>query len=185
MASWQETMREFFSRVGEYLRIGSKRAGEWIDEQAAINQRVRAIRRLRAEQRKMLEIIGSKVYTLHTRGKVRNRDVLQDCQRVDEILGHIERLRREIEEIKSKSRYPQVKLMDVQDDEPLVEPGDEEERAAPSEVTAGATAEAARAGPAPSVIEVEDRQGEAAADVDASRGPETTPADEERGGETP
>ncbi len=131
MANWQESVKEFFNRVGEYLRRGSEKAGEWIDEQAAITRRVRAIRKLRAQQREILEIIGSKVYTLHTRGKVRNKDILAECRRVDEILAHIERLRREIEEIKQKSRHPQVKLMEVEDEAPI---GDEDEGAeAPAE----------------------------------------------------
>lgn len=124
MANWQESVRDFFKRISEYLRRGSEKAGEWIDEQAAIARRVRAIRRLRAQQRQILEIIGSKVYTLHTRGKVRNKDILAECRRIDEILAHIERLRREIEEIKQKSKYEQVKLMEVEDESPI---GEEDE----------------------------------------------------------
>ena len=135
MASWQDSVRDFFRRIGEYLRRGSEKAGEWIDEQAAITKRVRAIRKLRSQQRQVLEIIGSKVYTLHTRGKVRNKDVLAECKRVDEILAQIERLRREIEEIKEKSRHPQVKLMEVEDEAPI---GEEEETGAESGEEQGA-----------------------------------------------
>lgn len=127
MSTWGEQAKSFLHRIAEYLRRGSEVAGQWIDEQAAINQRIRAIRRLRAEQQKLLTLIGSKVYTLHTRGKVRNRDVLADCQRIDELLAHIARLKEEIEEIKKRSTRPEVQLIEVEDQEPLAEAEEEAE----------------------------------------------------------
>ncbi len=137
-----EQVRSFFQRVAEYVRHGSQVAGQWLDEQAAINQRVRAIRRLRAEQKKVLLVIGSKVYTLHTRGKVRNKDVLTECQKVDEILAHIARLKQEIEEIKKRSTKPEIQLMEVEDEEPLVDAEEETSEQAsteqPEQTAAGA-----------------------------------------------
>ena len=62
MSNVPDGMSQFFRRVGQYLRRGSEVAGSWIDEQAAINQRVRAIRRLRAQQQTSLTTIGAKVY---------------------------------------------------------------------------------------------------------------------------
>jgi hypothetical protein len=140
MTRWQEAVHKFLRRVGEYVRRGSEAAGEWLDEQAAITQRAQAIRRLRAEHQRLLLTIGGKVYTLHTRGKVRNRDVLEDCQRVDEILAHIERLRREIEEIKRRSVRAEVRLPEVKDEQPLVEAEAEEEAVAASPPSQGPAA---------------------------------------------
>jgi hypothetical protein len=122
MSKLHGQVSSFFRRVGQYLRRGSEVAGSWIDEQAAITQRIRAIRHLRSEQQKVLTTIGGKVYALHRRGKVRNRDVLAECQRIDEILAHIARLRNEIEQIKRKSTRPGIQLMEVEDDTDLAEP---------------------------------------------------------------
>lgn len=121
MSDWRQRMSEGFRRAVAWIRRGSEAAGEWIDEKAAITSRLRTIRRLRADQQRLLSTIGAKVYTLHTRGKVRNRDVLADCQQIDDILARIERLRKEIEEIKRRSTRPEIQLMAVEDEEPLVE----------------------------------------------------------------
>lgn len=121
MSNLQQGAGGFFRRVGQYLRRGSEAAGSWLDEQAAITQRIRAIRRLRAEQQTLLTTIGGKVYALHRRGKVRNRDVLVDCERIDEILAHIGRLKSEIEEIRRQSTRPEIQLMDVSDEQLLTE----------------------------------------------------------------
>ena len=126
MSDWQRSLRDFFTHASSWLRRSSEVAGEWIDEQAAITQRVRSIRKLRGDQQQALGMIGAKVYSLHTLGKVRNKDVQVDCQRIDEILGRIERLKQEIEEIKRRSTKPEIKLIQIEDDEPLTAPGEDE-----------------------------------------------------------
>jgi hypothetical protein len=142
MASWQRGLRDFFSQAGNWLRRSSEVAGEWIDEQATITQRIRAIRKLRGDQQHALQTIGAKVYTLHTLARVRNKDVLADCQRIDELLARIERLKQEIEEIKRRSTKPEIKLIQIEDDQPLTEPGEEEAPAADPEKPAEAPAAA-------------------------------------------
>ncbi len=143
MSNWQRGLRNFLTHAGSWLRRSSEVAGEWIDEQAAITQRVRSIRKLRGDQQQALGMIGAKVYSLHTLGKVRNKDVLVECRRIDEILARIERLKQEVEEIKRRSTRPEVKLIRIEDDEPLTEPGEEEDLApAPVEAPAIAKVEA-------------------------------------------
>jgi hypothetical protein len=167
MSDWQRGLRDFLTHLGSWLRRNSEVAGEWIDEQAAITQRVRAIRKLRGDQQQALGIIGAKVYSLHTLGKVRNKDVLVDCQRIDEILARLERLKQEIEEIKRRSTRPEIKLIQIEDDEPLTEPGDEEipapvEKPAPAKAGAPAPAEPE----APAAVEPEAPQDEPSASVE-------------------
>jgi len=132
MTGWRQRMSEGLQRVVTWIRRGSEAAGEWIDEKAAITSRLRTIRRLRADQQRILSTIGAKVYTLHTRGKVRNRDVLADCQQIDDILAQIERLKKEIEDIKRRSTRPEIQLMAVEDEAPLVDV-EEQEAAGASE----------------------------------------------------
>lgn len=150
MSGFQRQVGDFFRRIGQHLRRGSEVAGQWIDEQAAITQRLRAIRRLRTEQQSVLQTIGSKVYALHRRGKVRNKDVLAECQRIDEIVAHIARIRSEIEDIKRQSSRPEIQLMEVEDEDLLVEP--EEAEGSGAEVTTEAAPEAAE-GAAPAGVE--------------------------------
>ncbi|MCX7599056.1 MAG: hypothetical protein N2512_09350 [Armatimonadetes bacterium] len=155
MTGWRQRISEGLQRMVTWIRRGSEAAGEWLDEKTAITSRLRTIRRLRADQQRLLNTIGAKVYTLHTRGKVRNRDVLADCQRIDEILAQIERLRKEIEEIKRRSTRPEIQLMAVEDEEPLVQA---EEEAAEVEVTEGSR-ESGQATPAkPAQAEAPERQ---------------------------
>ncbi|MCD6352397.1 MAG: hypothetical protein J7M26_09785 [Armatimonadetes bacterium] len=174
MSNVPDGVSQFFRRVGQYLRRGSEVAGSWIDEQAAINQRVRAIRRLRAQQQTSLTTIGAKVYALHRKGKVRNKDVLAECEHIDEILAHIARLKKEIEEIRLHSSRPEVQLMEVEDEEPLeaTEEGAEEPSA---EAEGGASPEAEEAaGQAEAMDEPEE---EAAEEPGPTPEPEA-PADE-------
>ncbi len=162
MSNLQQGVGGFFRRVGQYLRRGSEVAGSWLDEQASITQRVRAIRHLRGEQQALLATIGGKVYALHRRGKVRNRDVLVECERIDEILAHIGRLRNEIEEIRRQSTRPEIQLMDVSDEQLLtgpeeeMEPEEEVEAAEPTPEEAAAEPEVEAAEPEVAVVSVEE-----------------------------
>jgi len=143
MGEWLEKVKQGLQRLGEAIRKSSDAAGKWIDLQAEIGRRTARIRRLQGEREKLIRQIGEKVYTLHTRGKVRNRDVLEDCVRIDEILGEIERLRREIEELRRRMAGREKPLAEVKDEAPLVE---EEAAADAGEAQVeGAQAEAAGA----------------------------------------
>lgn len=144
MPEWQESARDSLRRFGKWLRRGGQAATDWIDEKAAITSRLRSIRQLRSSEEQLFRDIGAKVYTLHTRGKIRNRDVLAHCRRVDDAIAQIARLRQEIEDIKRRSTRPEIQLMEIEDDEPLLE-AEEVAEATPVEVAG----EAAAAAPKP------------------------------------
>lgn len=172
MTGWRQRMGEGFRRVVTWIRRGSEAAGEWIDEKAAITSRLRTIRRLRADHQRLLSTIGAKVYTLHTRGKVRNRDVLADCQRIDDILAHIERLKKEVEEIKRRSTRPEIQLMAVEDEEPLVEAEEATEAEAAEEHPASGEAPPARLGETQSTEQQVERAAQDTGVLDVTLEPE-------------
>ncbi len=169
MSDWTQTVKGWWNRAREWLQRGSSAAGKWIDLQTEIGKRSAAIRRLQGEREKLIKQIGEKVYTLHTRGKVRNKDVLADCLKIDEILGEIERLRKEIEELRRQMRAAEEPLAGVQDETPLVE------EAEGAEAEAGA--EEAEAPAEPQGAAEAEGVGEAGSEADQSEQPAEAPAE--------
>ena len=105
-------------------------------EMAKLNSRIRALTRERGE---LVTQVGKKVYSLHTRQKVRNRDILQDCERIDGINDEVGRLREAIEALR---RGPQddLSVPPVEDETPL-----EDEEQAPDVEETGPSQEAVAA----------------------------------------
>jgi hypothetical protein len=64
------------------------------------------MQRLRARRRDTLQTIGEQVYALHGRGRVRNRDVLQNCEALDQIACQLADLHRQVEELREQARRP-------------------------------------------------------------------------------
>ena len=116
----RQVLREFF-------RGGRKTVSSLavtIDRQAGIQKLVAQIRALRRERQQVLVAIGKKAYSLHTRGKVRNRDILEDCLRIDEIEAEVKRVEAEIEEIRRQAKPEDELLVDLEDEGIM---GEEEE----------------------------------------------------------
>ncbi len=68
-------------------------------------QRLNAqIRKLEAQQRKVVFSIGRKVYELHGIGKVRNKDVLDDCLTIDQLSEQAEAVKAQIEQIRAEAK---------------------------------------------------------------------------------
>ncbi len=122
---WQQT-REFWDRL---LR-GGKQSGGVIAERLcrrATMQKVAArIRGLNRERSQLISTIGKKVYSLHTRGKVQNRDVLSDCLRIDEAGQEIEALQQQMEELRREAAAGEELVVDIEDEAPLAEEAEEE-----------------------------------------------------------
>ena len=123
----------------EFFRGGRKRVSSLagtIDRQAGIQKLAAQIRSLRRERQQLLLTMGKKAYSLHTRGKVRNRDILEDCLHIDEIGADINQVEARIEEIRRQGRPGDQLILDIADETPVV---DEEE---PSEEVVSVTMEA-------------------------------------------
>jgi len=130
---WQQA-RQTLGRVFQ----GSKRSVEviaaGIDRQATIQKLTGQIRALERERSQLIITIGKKVYSLHTRGKVRNRDVLRDCVRIDEAGQQIEQCQQQIEQIRRQAAAGEELVVEIEDEEPVTdeEIGEEEVTVEPS-----------------------------------------------------
>ncbi len=130
MADFKKTLAEMGRQVARWAKTGGGSAAEWWDEKSAIQKRAAQMRKLNRQRREVTVRIGSKVYTLHRRGKVRNRDLLADCQKIDEVDAEMERLKGEIEEIKRRKQQAAAEPAELEDDAPVVDESDIEERVA-------------------------------------------------------
>ncbi len=130
MADFKKTLAEMGRQVARWAKTGGSSAAEWWDEKSAIQKRAAQMRKLNRQRREVTVRIGSKVYTLHRRGKVRNRDLLADCQKIDEVDAEIERLKAEIEEIRKRKEQAPIEPAELEADSPVVDESDIEERVA-------------------------------------------------------
>ncbi len=130
MSSNWEQIKDFCARLFRRGRHGVETLSESLDRQARIQRLAGQARALVRERNNLVTTIGKKVYALHNRGKVKNRDVLGDCLRIDQIRAEIEDLKRKIEEIRLAA-VEDMPEMDLEDESLL----DEEESAseAPAE----------------------------------------------------
>ncbi len=113
----KQVLREFFR--GSKERV-SGLAGT-IDRQAAIRKLAGQIGLLRRERHQRLLTMGKKAYSLHTRGKVRNRDILEDCLRIDEIGAEISEFQDRIEEIRRQAGPEEDLVVELEDEQPVAE----------------------------------------------------------------
>ena len=173
MSTTWEQIKDFCARLFSRGRHGVETLSESLDRQARIQRLAGQARGLARERNTLITTIGKKVYALHGRGKVKNRDVLGDCLRIDEIREEIEKLKHQIEEIRlaSMGELPEIELEDdslLAEEEPVDEPpaeveatDEEAEEMAPPEADGPAPEEeeAVCLAPAPEVDEAEGEAG--------------------------
>jgi hypothetical protein len=111
-------------------------AAEMIEQRTQIQRLAAQVRRLDKERSGLIRQIGAKVYGLHGQGKVRNQDVLVDCQRIDAIIGEIAKLKHEIELVRAASLEKGVEIPVLEDEAPL-----DDEEATPVVTSAGTVGE--------------------------------------------
>jgi len=126
-------MNDFMTKTSKSLSRLFRRAKEVGDDAAEVTgtklhemRLATGIRRLPGERETLLKQIGTKVYTLHTRGKVRNRDVDTDCVKIDDLNTQIRDLRKQIEEIQRRRSGLDLEVADLADETPVAD-GDEGE----------------------------------------------------------
>jgi len=124
----RETLWGQIKQVSRELFRGGRRRfsglAVTIDRQAGIQKLAVRIRGLRRQRQQTLLTIGRKAYSLHSRGKVRNRDILADCLTIDEIEAEIAHIQARIEEIRREAGAGQDVLLDLEDEAPVA--GEEE-----------------------------------------------------------
>ncbi len=116
----KQVLREFFRGGRERV---SGLAGT-IDRQAGIRKLAAQIGLLRRERRQLLLTMGKKAYSLHTRGKVRNRDILEDCLRIDEIEAEVSEFQDRIEQIRRQAGPEEELVVELEDEQPVAEEAD-------------------------------------------------------------
>ncbi len=116
----KQVLREFFR--GSKERV-SGLAGT-IDRQAGMRKLAAQIGLLRRERHQRLLTMGKKAYSLHTRGKVRNRDILEDCLRIDEIEAEVNEFQDRIEQIRRQAGPEEDLLVELEDEQPVTEEAD-------------------------------------------------------------
>ncbi len=137
MPEARETLREWLRRV---LRIGAEtgEAGkEYLQRQKQAMSLRGDIRRAQAKKQDLYDLMGRKVYALHKRDKVRNKDLLGLCEQVDEQNAAIARCEENIRQLQAEARKEREIV--VEDESPVAEP--EEEHEEEPEEAAGETEE--------------------------------------------
>lgn len=121
-------------------RKGVDAVAETIDQQAEIRRLATQIRALNQEREERVSAIGKKVYSLYTRDRVANQDILADCKRIDEVTEGISRLRSQIESVRHGGAEATL-VVEIKDDTPLEGPAQAEAEATVVEVDTAAEAE--------------------------------------------
>ena len=140
MSDLNEKVKSTTRQVGRWARRTGNLVGQWWEDVNALQTRRGKIRELARERRQVLINMGNKVYALHRKGKVQNRDLLADCGRIDRIGEDIARLEREIEELKRQAAE-EPGAVEVSDEAPVVGEEDIEASAVEIEVEVEAGAE--------------------------------------------
>ncbi len=130
MSSFWQVIRQTADRIFRGSKHSVAVITESIDRQATIQKLASGMRGLERERHDLISTIGKKVYSLHQRGKVRNRDVLNDCVRIDEIGQQMEDLQQQIEQIRRLAATEEEIVVELEDEESLTD----EEAATPEEV---------------------------------------------------
>ena len=126
---WQQVIQS----LSPLIR-GSKHSvdgmAEGLRRQGALQKLAARIRVLNRERSQLVRTVGKKVYSLHTRGQVRNQDVLGDCLRIDEAGQQIEAIQQQMEELRRKAVAGEDLVVDIEDEAPLTEDVEEDADAA-------------------------------------------------------
>jgi len=174
MSDFSEKVKSANRGVSRWARRTGSVVTQWWEEVNTVQERRSRMRRLARERRQLLTDMGSKVYTLHRKGKVQNRDLLADCGKIDQIGEDIERLEEEIAEIK-RARAAAPREVEVEDEAPIV--ADED-----ADVSAGEVEEAPAEEPEEAPAEEPEEDAAEEPEEDAAKEPEEdapTPAEAE------
>ncbi len=181
MSGIDEQFKSASRSLSRLLKRTTDAVSERWEELTAIQDRRREMRQLARERQQLLVEMGTKVYSLHRRGKVQNTDLLTDCEQIDTIADDVERLEREIEELKRQQAGMQPPEADVSDESPVVGEEDIDTAAAEAEETEAEDAEAedAESDEGPTMIPVETSDEDEGAEAETSEEPYQAPDDAE------
>ena len=162
--------------IWETIKRTSGSAAEAAQRALQIQRLNAQIRKLEVQQRRVLLAIGQKVYELHGLGKVRNKDVLDDCLKIDELSEQTVAVKAQIEQIRAEAKERPTD--ELEDNSFLTEEAEETEvpietdtpaadAAEPEQPACGASDEPADADAAP---EADAEASDAGEDIDIELG---------------
>ncbi|MFP3902755.1 MAG: hypothetical protein ACLFWB_00805 [Armatimonadota bacterium] len=160
--TWEEA-RSVGRRLWDGLKRATTSASEAADRTLTIARLRSSVKRLHKQRRKVERIIGEKVYALHKKGKVRNADILQECERIDEMRSRIEELEQRIEQMQAEEPED---TPDLVDDSPLTGQDDEQQPGTPVEVETDDFEEQTEEPDLTDDISLEDDSDEVVGDID-------------------
>jgi len=96
--------RQTGASIWETIKRTSGSAAEAAQRALQVQRLNAQIRKLEARQRKVVFSIGRKVYELHGMGKVRNKDVLDDCLQIDQLTEQVQAVKVQIEQIRAEAK---------------------------------------------------------------------------------
>ena len=126
MSDLNRLLNQLSRNFSEWVREGSGNASEWWDHKSGIQKKFSRIRQLMRQRQETTVGIGAKVYSLHRKGKVRNTDLLADCEKLDDIAEQIGEVKREIEELRDRSAGVTQEEPEMTDESPVVDEEDED-----------------------------------------------------------
>ncbi len=126
MSDLNRVLNQLSRNFSDWVREGSGNASEWWDHKSAIQKKLSRIRQLMRQRQETTVGIGAKVYSLHRKGKVRNTDLLADCEKVDDIAEQIEMVKREIEELRDRDSGVKPDEPEMTDESPVVDEEDKD-----------------------------------------------------------
>jgi predicted hydrocarbon binding protein len=122
------------------LRRGARELGETTTDRLQRYRHIQdlntQIKKARARREELHVLMGRKVYALHKKGKVANKDLLKQCEEIDELVKAMEQCQQEIDRLKAEPAEEEVEVTDespVEGSAPEAEAPGEEQASEPSE----------------------------------------------------
>lgn len=130
MQQFMENVRQLWQRLSSGARDTGQSAGAYLERQRKVVSLRGDVRNAKGQRSKLYNVMGRKVYALHLKGKVENKDLLRSCHEVDELNTLIEAKQTQIDALLAAPEEEDVAIEDdrgIPEEEGAVEEGEEPE----------------------------------------------------------
>ena len=112
MQQIRQNLREMWQRFTAGAKDTSQSAGAYLDRQRKVVALRSELRKAEADRGGLYAQMGRKVYALHLKEKVANRDLLRSCQEIDELNTLIEAKKTQVEALLAIPDDEEVEIED-------------------------------------------------------------------------
>ena len=123
MSEFVANLKQMWHRIAVGARDTSQSAGAYVERQRHVMALRAEVREAEGQRSKLYGQMGRKVYALHRKGKVANKDLLRTCQEIDELNTLIEAKNTRIEALLAT---PEEQEVEIADESELPEVGEAE-----------------------------------------------------------